>query len=166
MKAKITLRARVGAGFTNVEIKKGVPVAPEGATSYYARYIKAGKPYSQPLGKDLGEAFIVYRNLEMAKEFRNRDLPIPAELKTEANEPSKLLQDMSEKYLEEIKDNKARKTWQAYGNTLALFARSCKQARTDGIVREDLLAFKTFLRRQGFSERSVYNNFLNAMVFL
>src|SRR5256886_980768 len=143
-----------------------VPQAPEGATSYYARYIKDGKRYSQPLGKELAAAFITYKNLEMAREFRNRDLPVPPELTIEANQPSKLVADLAAKYLEEIKDGKARKTWQAYQNSVAFFLKSCKRHTAPEITREDLLAFKTFLRSQGLSERSIYNNFLNVMVFL
>src|SRR5207237_7944975 len=108
MKAKITLRARVAdGGFVNVEIKKGVPVAPEGATSYYARYIKDGKRYSQPLGKELAAAFITYKNLEMAREFRNRDLALPAELAIQANQPSKLVADLAAQYPEQPKNEQA-----------------------------------------------------------
>jgi integrase len=69
-------------------------------------------------------------------------------------------------YCDEIKANKARKTWQAYSNSLAYFEESCRKSKVQDVSRQDLLAFKTYLRKQGMSERSIYNNFLNTMVFL
>jgi integrase/recombinase XerD len=69
-------------------------------------------------------------------------------------------------FCEETKANKAKKTWQAYSNSLAYFAESCTRTNVQNIKREDLLTFKTYLRSEGMSDRSVYNNFLNTMVFL
>jgi integrase/recombinase XerC len=74
-------------------------------------------------------------------------------------------------YNAEIQANKARKTALAYANTLSYFTQSCKRTNVVDITREDLLAFKTFLRKEDdhgdrLSDRSVYNNFLNIMIFL
>jgi len=69
-------------------------------------------------------------------------------------------------FCKEIEANKARKTWQAYSNSLAYFSESCSRVNVQDITRKDLLDFKTHLRAEKMSERSVYNNFLNTAVFL
>jgi integrase len=66
----------------------------------------------------------------------------------------------------EIEAIKAKRTLQAYSNSLAYFAESCKRVNVQDITRKDLLSFQTYLRGQEMSERSVYNNFLNTAVFL
>ena len=167
MKSKITLLARIGGDFLQVEIRKGVPVPVDGATSYYARFTKDGKRTCQPLGKHLASAFVAYQNLEMSREFESRHLPVPAGLSAlREDAPRFLLSACIDKYLVETKDNKARKTWQAYSNALGLFVRSCKRRTVEEVTREDMLAFKTFLRNQRLSERSIWNYFLHVMVFL
>jgi integrase len=69
-------------------------------------------------------------------------------------------------YLEEVEANKSKATWLAYNRTLELFLQSCRRANVASVTREDLLAFKTFLKKQDLSGRSVYNHFLNVCVFM
>lgn len=71
-------------------------------------------------------------------------------------------------YLEETKANKAHKTWAAYSNSLAFFADfiAGRVQQVQDVGRDTMLAFKTYLRKQDLSGRSLYNNFLNVMVFL
>lgn len=69
-------------------------------------------------------------------------------------------------FVAETEANKARKTWLAYKNTMRYFQRSCRKRNIEDITREDLLAFKMHLRNEKLSERSIYNNFLYAMIFL
>jgi integrase len=69
-------------------------------------------------------------------------------------------------YLEEIEANKARGTYLAYNRSLELFKASCRRLNLEDVRREDLLAFKTYLRRQdSLGDRSRYNHFLNVSVF-
>jgi hypothetical protein len=69
-------------------------------------------------------------------------------------------------YLEEIEANKSKATYAAYSRSLELFKESCHRLHIGDVRREDLLAFKTFLKKQDLNDRSVYNHFLNATIFL
>lgn len=69
-------------------------------------------------------------------------------------------------YLEEVEANKSKGTYAAYNRSLELFKESCHRVHIGDVKREDLLAFKTFLKKQQMSDRSIYNHFLNAMIFL
>jgi AraC-like DNA-binding protein len=74
MKPKFTLRARVSANFVAVEIKNGSPVAPIGATSYYARFTdETGQRRTKPLGKDLPAAFAEFQKMEIDREEKIRN---------------------------------------------------------------------------------------------
>lgn len=70
------------------------------------------------------------------------------------------------KYINEIEANKSKATFSVYNRTLELFQESCKRLNVADVRRDDLLVFKTFLKRQDFEGRSVYNHFLNITVFL
>jgi integrase/recombinase XerD len=82
------------------------------------------------------------------------------------NEATNRLRTKIEAYNAETKANKAYKTAQTYANTLRYFSASCHKTYVEDITREDMLAFKTHLRHEKLSDGSIYNNFLNAMVFL
>jgi integrase len=82
------------------------------------------------------------------------------------NEAANRLRTRIEAYNAETKANKARKTGLAYANTLRYFTESCHKTYVEDITREDMLAFKTHLRHEKLSDGSIYNNFLNTMVFL
>lgn len=162
MKAKFTLMARVAGKFEAVEFKKGVPSSPAGATSFYVRFSEDGKRHCKPLGKDLTQAVAALRNYELGREFESRGMEMPVTLIAEQTSLSLRI----DAYLDETKANKEHKTWQAYSNSLAKFKASCKRSSVQSVAREDLLAFKSYLRGEELSERAVYNNFLNVMVFL
>lgn len=70
-------------------------------------------------------------------------------------------------YLDEIEINKARKSWLAYKNTLEnFFLDYCKKTVVQDVTRQDIIGFKNYLKtREGVSPRSVYNHFLNTMIF-
>lgn len=86
MQPKTVFLARVNSGegkfdFVPVEIKKGRPVAPENATSYYARYsgVRANGSTGRivtPLGSNLDEAYIAFLNLEVANKARRSGLEV------------------------------------------------------------------------------------------
>ncbi len=69
-------------------------------------------------------------------------------------------------YLAETEANKSRATWLAYQRSLELFKESCKRMNVSDVKREDLLHFKTYLKKQSLSGRSIYNHFLNVSIFL
>jgi integrase len=68
-------------------------------------------------------------------------------------------------YLNEVEANKSANTWRLYNRSLELFKESCHRLNVADVNREDMLQFKTFLKRKGFESRSVYNHFLNVTVF-
>ena len=68
-------------------------------------------------------------------------------------------------YLAEIESNKSKATWNAYRRSTELFLESCKKLNVADVGRTDMLAFKTYLKRQEFSGRSLYNHFLNITIF-
>jgi hypothetical protein len=73
MIAKFTLMARVGGKFITVEIKRGTPIAPAGASSYYVRFTdETGKRQCKPLGKDLSTALTELCKMEAAHEEKRR----------------------------------------------------------------------------------------------
>lgn len=169
MKPTFTLFTRINQKFLPILIKKDTPIVPANAGSYYVRYTENGKRVMRPLGKDITTAYVEVKNLEIAREFEKRGMPVPVRVQvvptTEAKQST--LEQSIAKYTDEVRDNKARKTWQAYKNSLALFQKSCRAATAESVKREDMLAFKSYLRNtEKMSERSVYNNFLNVMVFL
>ena len=70
-------------------------------------------------------------------------------------------------YLEETQSNKSHKTWLAYKNSLNFFTdfATGRIRQVQDVQRSTMLAFKTYLKNQDLSARSIYNNFLNVMVF-
>jgi integrase len=70
-------------------------------------------------------------------------------------------------YLDEIEVNKARKSWLAYKNSLEnFFSDFCKKRFVRDVNRKDMIEFKKYLQdKEGVSPRSVYNHFLNTMIF-
>lgn len=169
MRASITFLGRVASHFVAVEIHKGTPIPLPGASSYYARFTEDGKRQCLSLGKDFTGAVLKFQNMEIVREYKSRNLTVPGELAVPvavAAPKSATLRERIKAYSIETKDHKSRATWSAYTNTLAFFEKSCERTAVNEITREDLLAFKVFLRGQHLGKRSVYNNFLNVMVFL
>lgn len=74
--------------------------------------------------------------------------------------------DTVEQFSIETKANKKHKTYLGYKKSTEYFLQSCAKATVESVDRRDMLNFKTFLKGEGFSKRSVYNNFLNVMIFL
>jgi hypothetical protein len=78
-----------------------------------------------------------------------------------------ILTSVVQRYNDEIKANKEHRTWCAYRNSLRHFLTSCRKTTVQQVMREDLLAFKTYCKStKGHSDGTIYNNFLNVMVFL
>ena len=69
-------------------------------------------------------------------------------------------------FLAETEANKSPATSAAYNRSLELFQASCKRLNVSDVKREDLLQFKTYLKKQELSGRTIYNNFLNVCIFL
>jgi integrase/recombinase XerD len=61
---------------------------------------------------------------------------------------------------------KAHKTHSARRRTMVLFSESCNKTFVDQIDLRDMLNFKSYLRKQGFADRTVFNHFECANSFL
>jgi integrase len=114
-------------------------------------------------GENLDEAKTAAEKLEKTLDAKAAGVNVPDADNVDGT--NRLSTKIAE-FCKEIESNKARKTWQAYSNSLAYFAESCSRVNVQDITRKDLLDFKTHLRAEKMSERSVYNNFLNTAVFL
>jgi integrase len=161
--SKFALYGRLGNKFFPIQAKRGKFIQPEGAPAYYARFTDENhKRKYRPLGTDFAEVVLTIGTMEIAKEYERRGMEMPV---TPLVEQAALAARI-DAYLDEIKANKARKTWLAYGSSLRYFKLSCKRANVQTVTHKDMMAFKMFLRGEKLSERAVYNNFLNVMIFL
>ena len=134
--------------------------------AFFTRIVKPGAKWQSWVrldGETFGAAQTALSKLDSGLDARAQGFPVPEiDDLTRGNSISSKVA----AFCDETKANKAKKTWQAYSNSVAYFEESCKKSKVQDATREDLLAFKTYLRKQEMSERSVYNNFLNTMVFL
>jgi integrase/recombinase XerD len=71
-----------------------------------------------------------------------------------------------QRYLKEIETTKSWKTLKVYRMSCDYFLESYSKTHVEDITREDMLAFSTFLRAKGLSDRTVSNRFSQTMIFL
>jgi integrase len=114
-------------------------------------------------GETLDEAKAAAKNLADALDAKDKGLTVAEADRVDGT--NRVATKVAE-YLNETKANKSRKTWQAYSNSLAYFTESCSRQNVQDVTRKDLLDFKTYLRAEKMSERSVHNNFGNIATFL
>jgi integrase len=134
------------------------------AGPFFLRLTVNGNTQWMPTGETLEDARSGAKKQDAAQEART--LAAASGLVIEDVTANRLKTKIAA-YNAEIEANKAHKTALAYANTLRYFTQSCKRANVEDITREDMLTFKTYLRNEGdLSETSIYNNFLNAMIFL
>jgi integrase len=76
-----------------------------------------------------------------------------------------------ETYLREVEAIKAIGSYNAYRRSLDLFQESCHRANVETVSRNDLLAFRSYLKKQttggerNFNDCTIYHHFLNCMIF-
>jgi len=84
---------------------------------------------------------------------------------TNADENKERLTAKVAAYLAEVEANKSQATWRVYRRSTELFLESCKKLSVGDVGHTDMLHFKTYLKRQEFSGRSLYNHFVNIAIF-
>ena len=138
------------------------------AYDYYLRYVRAGKRVYQRIGSDASQSQMAKRNLEVSLEAASRGIKLADDQDVILpKSQGRRLFAASDDYLEEIKATKKPATLHSYRKSQAYFMESCGKVYLEEVTREDLLAFRVYLRdKQGLSQRSVYNRFLNIVVFL
>ena len=166
MKSKIALLARVQQKFVPVPFYKKQPQIVPNAGSYYARFTENGSRVMKPLGSDFTNAILTFQNLELAREYQDRNLQMPsAQVKITAPSCPTLAVKV-EQYCEEISANKGLATYRKYSHNVKRFLRFCPRATVPEITREDMLAYKTFLKAEKLAPRSIHQTFLETMIFL
>jgi integrase/recombinase XerD len=69
-------------------------------------------------------------------------------------------------YLQEVKTNKAPKTWASRTRVAGYFLESYSKRFLDEITRRDLLDFRGFLYARGLGDRTVFNSFQSVLSIL
>jgi integrase len=162
MQPKVVLIARVKADegkyvFAPVEIKRGRPVEPQDATTYYLRYSENGKRRVEPVGANLNAAFVEFQNRE-TQFTRQRAglLPIPELERTDDEESAASLANTIASYLSDGKATGwSKATISAYDLTLRNFLAVCEaesvhtveQLQDPAKGRAALIAFLAWMRK-------------------
>src|SRR5260370_32299262 len=68
-------------------------------------------------------------------------------------------------YLAEVEANKSKATWNAYRKSTELFLKSSTKLNVNDVERTDMLHFKTYLKKEDYSGRSIFNHFANITIF-
>jgi integrase len=137
-----------------------VPAAAE-VPPFYIRDQRAGKQWTRLQARTLSDAKIEATKAQHVLEAVAQGVDVVSTTENRERLTTKI-----EIYLAEIEANKAHTTWAAYNRSLELFQQSCRRLNVTEVSREDMLHFKTFLKKQKISDRSVYNHFLNTMIFI
>lgn len=171
---KLSFYARVDTRHVRVRTVGKAYVAVEGAIYYEIRRkdLVTHKPRWINIGRDFDKAKITFLDEESKERLREQGADVAPTPPPEP-EGERTLKGAAEKYLAGVElaiENKkrGRKTLLAYRRTLELFRESCKKVDLSTIVADDVFAFESFLRKHknNYSDRYVYNNFLNVMSFL
>src|SRR5580704_1948473 len=129
---------------------------------FYIRDQRGDKQWVRLEARNLAEAKVEAEKQQHILQALARGVEI-----AQANEDEKLrLTHQVAVFLAETEANKSPATWAAYNRSLDLFLESCKRLNVSDVKREDLLQFKTYLKKQEFAGRTIYNHFLNVSVFL
>jgi integrase len=129
---------------------------------FYIRDQRGDKQWIRLDARTLADAKTEAEKQQHVLEAQARGVEI-----AQANEDERLrLTHQVAVFLAETEANKSPATWAAYNRSLDLFLESCKRLNVSEVKREDLLGFKTYLKKQEFSGRTIYNHFLNVCIFL
>jgi integrase len=129
---------------------------------FYIRDQRGDKQWVRLQARNLAEAKVEAEKQQHVLQAQARGVEI-----AQANADEKLrLTSRAAVFLAETEANKSPATWAAYNRSLDLFLESCKRPNVSDVKREDLLQFKTYLKKQEFAGRTIYNHFLNVSIFL
>lgn len=71
-----------------------------------------------------------------------------------------------ESFLAEKKEHAAKKTHAAFKSALTYFLEACGKPTLEALERQDLIAFKGFLKSKGLAQRTIYNKYRLVVSFL
>ena len=148
----------------NDRYKNGQPKVSANSFRYALRYTLKGDRLF-PSFKTVEDLMVTLARVEVEIHAAKNGVELPNGKATKQVEKPEALSSVVNRYLDEVKANKSHRTWTAYGNSLRHFLASYHQATLQQVRREDLLAFKTYCNGLEHEDGTIYNNFLNAMVF-
>jgi integrase len=148
----------------NDRYKNGQPKVSPNSFEYALRYTLDGDRYFRTF-KTVENLMATLAQVEVQIHAAKNGIQLvnPLSAKQRTNQES--LVSAVQRYTDEVKANKSHRTWTAYHNSLRHFVASCRKPTVQQVVREDLLAFKTYCKSLEHEEGTIYNNFLNVMVF-
>jgi len=138
-----------------------IPVAAEQPPFYIREQHNGDTTWTRLQARTLTDAKAEAQKAQAVREAVAKGVEIAAP----DNENKERLPSKVAAYLAEIESNKSIATWNAYRRSTELFLESCKKLNVGDVGRTDMLHFKTYLKRQDFSGRTIYNHFLNITIF-
>jgi integrase len=153
----------VMTGTTGLPSKEGVRYKRDGEDGewraggdFFLDYREGGKRKRVNVGSDPGRAKDAKKQLEAKLSALATGLVVSG---TKETLPARSLEAVSEAWLKEIEEQKDSKTWVAYKSAAQGWLASCGKPSIDQVDRQDLLALKTYLSKQGLKPRTVRNKF-------
>ena len=135
---------------------------PEG--QYFLRYSEGGKRIWEPVGNDVGAALTAKIRREQILKAKELGIAVAGEESVSAA-PRVTLEDAVTDYIADVAARRSYKTSDAYKYDLGLFQQSCAKRHLDDIERKDVIAFMSFLRTGGFSDRTIFNRIQTLQTF-
>ena len=150
----------------NDRYKNGQPKVSPNSFQYALRYTLDGGRWF-PTFRTVEDLTVALGRVEVQIHAAKNGVDLPKQAAPKHKNAEETLNSAVERYNNEVKANKADRTWFAYRNSLRHFLASCRKTTVQQVTREDLLAFKTYCKTvKKHADGTVYNNFLNVMVFL
>jgi integrase len=145
--------------------KNGQPKVSPDSFQYALRYTLDGDRYF-PTFKTTEALTLALARVEVQIHAAKNGVELPNQMARKSDQDETMTA-VVQRYNDEVQANKAHRTWRAYRNSLRHFLASCRKTTVRHVTREDLLAFKTYCKTvKKHADGTIYNNFLNAMVFL
>lgn len=145
--------------------KNGRPKVSPDSFQYALRYTLDGNRQFHTF-KTVDELMVAKGRVEVQLHASKNGVQVLNPLAARRREKQETLTSAVERYTDEVKANKAHRTWTAYRNSLRHFLASCDKSIVQQVAREDLLALKVYCKNvKKHANGTVYNNFLNIMVF-
>ena len=173
MLPKVVLVTRVKSSsglyeFVPVSIKKGVPVIPEGAGSYYLRYSHNGKRKVEPVGRNIDDAVVAYQNKEL-DIARSRIGLKPVLPRGESQGRTKISHAVAV-YVQDLADSrktgeKSKGTERGYKQAVECFRDNCGVTDMEDVTADVLRRHKLYLfdnikkRKHGSKHNTVAKRF-------
>jgi integrase/recombinase XerD len=167
---RVMIRAKVGGKYPylpavvngNGRIKPGVAlvggVERKVQGSYHLRFTEGGYRRWKSVGDDAADAMTAARKVEATLKAKALGVAVNPFFPGVPTKRIKLADAIAE-YKTEVKEHKAKGTYDAYSCALKLFVKNCHKTFVDEVDRSCMLAFAAALKKSGYAERTVASRF-------